>query len=135
MKKHPIQKTLILLLAITIIIQGCKKENDAKLPKTEAESSRLAFNSNKEFESLMSKLVKEKDSEIGGIIKKYSENSNFRSFYEVQKSNIQSKISVTSSNEINDDEVEEDPFDNLVPDPYFASVLDSNLEVSVENII
>ncbi|KHJ38457.1 hypothetical protein PBAC_12470 [Pedobacter glucosidilyticus] len=130
MKKHQLKITFLFIFFISII--GCKRDN-ITTPENKLESAgRLKFSTNDEFRSFMEILNQKSETQLDETVSKYANRENFNSFYKLQKVISQRKTSILNLEEVNDTS---EPFEDLVPDPYFASVLDSNLELSVEGII
>jgi hypothetical protein len=130
MKKHQIKITFLFIFFISTL--GCKRDN-ITIPENKLESTgRLKFSTNDEFRSFMKILNQKSETQLDETVNKYANRENFNSFYKLQKVISQRKTPILNLEEVND---ASEPFEDLVPDPYFASVLDSNLELSVEGII
>lgn len=139
---------------------SCKKELSSKVElkkEIEVVDGRLSFKSGKSFENLMTTLSKNKVEDINDVVSSITGISDFVSlsefvekgqeatFYKTQSSNRSfnqqlktmsstGKISfVDVGSEIDDTMLA--TIDELVPDPYFASVLNPNMELMVDNEI
>lgn len=124
---------MVMMVALGINV-FCKKERQSSHEvesSSETSSNRLKFKSIVEFKSMMDGLHQVDLENLEKSVRQFKGNRTFVSSTQARKL-LASKAS-TSSDE---GEVEiEEPFEDLVPDPYFASVLNDKFEIQVEDAI
>jgi len=126
-------KSLSLFLLLFAITTSCKKqlENDPTIPVVEktANSSRLNFSSQDNFEQLANELVGKDKSEILNKISSITKGSEFISLQSVMNAKMNQKSGIFTSDEESTDTLD------LVQDEFFASVLNENMEIKVDSVI
>ncbi|TAH01449.1 MAG: hypothetical protein EAZ15_07300 [Sphingobacteriales bacterium] len=98
----------------------------------------LSFRTINDFENVMAQISVTSESELPQKIETIIDNSKFISLYTKQK-NLNARRLIapmgTESNEIIEDTTKIKPFEDLVPDPFFASVINDKLEINVAGVI
>ncbi|TAE38591.1 MAG: hypothetical protein EAY66_03910 [Sphingobacteriales bacterium] len=98
----------------------------------------LSFRTTNDFQNVMSQISESTELGLPQKIETILNAPKFISLYTKQKNLNATRLIVpmgTESNETKEDTTKVKPFEDLVPDPFFASVINDKLEIKVEGVI